>query len=364
MMTTHQKKFADELETIAARYESQFAGMARSSRNLDEIDAIIADTKSVLKRIESIPEAVRPPDLSELANLAKQNVALYERERTLIVEAKRVGPEFERFAQLAASANFVFARYRRHFAGQSRSTRDVGLLGEMIDDLESIEEGMAQVVAATKSADFKKDLELVRQNAKMYKSEREAILEARKEGTNDERASLLANLANSQFGAYQNHFAGKSRATRRPALLMRLVEQLEGIQKQMRALEARGGLSGETNKKNIEIVDNQLTMYRAELEEVRGARKTTAFSDLMAMLGGAANEVFEAFRADFAGKDRKTRDAAKLSALCDELGDIRRQMMDLGRAEDSATNESNIDIVTGQLSNFESEWEQITLAQK
>ncbi len=362
MMTTHQKKFADELESIASRYEAMFAGMSRSSRNLDELDALIAETKDVLKRIESIPDAVRPPDLSELANTARQNVALYERERVLIVEAKRVGPEFERFAQLASSANFVFAHYRRHFAGQARSTRDVGLLDEMIDDLESIEEGMAQVVAATKSADFKKDLELVRQNAKMYRNEREAILEARKEGTIDERASLMANLANSQFAVYQSHFAGKSRATRRPALLMRIIEQLEGIQKQMRALE--GKVTGDNNKKNIEIVDNQLSMYRSELEEVRAARKTTSFSDLMGMLGGAANEVFEAFRADFGGKDRKTRDAAKLSVLCDELGDIRRQMVDMSRAEDSATNESNIEIVTGQLTNFESEWEQITLAQK
>src|SRR5512143_1047812 len=131
MMPTHQKKFADELESIAARYEAQFAGMSRASRNLDEIDAIIAETKSVLKRIESIPEAVRPPDLTELASTARQNVTLYERERAMIVEAKRVGPEFERFAQLASTANAVFARYRRHFAGQSRATRDIGLIDEM-----------------------------------------------------------------------------------------------------------------------------------------------------------------------------------------------------------------------------------------
>jgi hypothetical protein len=363
MMTTHKKNFADELETIAARYESQFAGMARSSRNLDEMDAIIAETKSVLSRIESIPDAVRPPDLSELATVARQNVALYERERTLIVEAKRVGPDFEHFAQLASSANFVFARYRRHFAGQSRPTRDIGLIDELVDDLESVEEGMADVVSRTKSADFKKDLELVRQNAKMYRSEREAIVQARKEGTADERASLMANVANSQFALYQSHFAGKSRATRRPALLVRIIEQLEAIQKNMRALEGRG-VTGDNNKKNIDIVDKQLETYRAELDEVRSARKSTSFADLMGMLGGAANEVFDAFRSEFAGQDRKTRDAARLSALCDELGDIRKQMLDLGRAENSATNESNVDIVTGQLTSFEQEWEQITLAQK
>jgi hypothetical protein len=363
MMTSPRKKFSEELDTISARYESQFAGMARASRNLDELDSIIAETKSVLSRIESIPDAVRPPDLFELATTARQNVALYERERTLIVEAKRVGPDFELFAQLAASANFVFARYRRHFAGQSRATRDVGLLDEIIENLGAVEQGMADVVARAKSADFKKDLDLVRSSLKMYKDERGEIVKASKEGTPDERASLMANLANAQFAIYQAHFAGKARATRRPALLVRVIDRLTAIQKEMRSLEGKG-LTGQTNAKNIDIVSNQLETYRAELDEVRKARKDTSFADLMGMLGGSANEVFETFRNEYAGKDRKSRDVARLGALCDELGDIRQQMIDLGRAQDSATNEANIDVVTGQLTNFEQEWEQITLAQK
>ena len=82
------------------------------------------------------------------------------------------------------------------------------------------------------------------------------------------------------------------------------------------------------------------------------------------MLGGAANDVFDTFRKEFAGQDRKTRDLDKLSAMCDELDDIRRQMIDLGRAEPSASNDSNIDIVSTQLANFEQESEQIALAQK
>jgi len=50
--------------------------------------------------------------------------------------------------------------------------------------------------------------------------------------------------------------------------------------------------------------------------------------------------------------------------MCDELGDVRRQMLDVGRAEQSASNDSNIDIVSSQLANFEQEYEQIVLAQK
>jgi len=64
-MNTPQKKLAEELDRIAARYESQFAGMPRAGRNLDELDSILKETKSVLARIESIPTAVRPPEMND-----------------------------------------------------------------------------------------------------------------------------------------------------------------------------------------------------------------------------------------------------------------------------------------------------------
>ncbi len=362
-MTPH-RKLGEELDRIAARYEAQFAGMPRSNRNLDELDAILKDTKDVLARIESIPEAVRPAELSELATTAKQNLALYQRERAMIVDAAKVGPEFEQFATLASSANFVFARYRRHFAGQSRATRDLGLIDEMVDELESIEAGMSDVVKRSKSkSDLGRDLDLVRRTLETYRAERKQIEGARKQGTPEERASLLAQLANDQFRIYQTRFAGKSRSTRRPALLLRVVEQLEKIGDMMRKLKT-DGLVTESNDGNIAIVEKQIETYQKELEEVRTARKGVAFGDLLGMLGGAANDVFDTFRSEFAGKDRKTRDIERLSAMCDELGDVRRQMLDVGRAEQSASNDANVDIVTTQLSNFEQEYEQIALAKK
>ena len=363
-MNTPQKKFAEELDRIAARYESQFAGMPRASRNVDELDAILTDTRSVLARIESIPTAVRPPELNDLAETARQNVAIYERERKLIADAANSAPEMEQFATFATSANFVFARYRRHFAGKSRATRDLGLLEEMIDDLETIEENMAAIVKTSKNkTELQRDLDLVRRTLETYRSEENEIEKARKMGTAEEQASALAEVANGQFRIYQMHFAGKSRSTRRPALLQRVIDQLGTVLAEMQALK-KGGLTTGNNVGNIEIVERQLETYKKELAEVRAARKGIAFGDLLGMLGGAANNVFDDFRKDFAGQDRKTRDIDKLSAMCDELGDVRRQMLDVGRAEQSASNDSNIDIVSSQLANFEQEHEQIALAQK
>src|SRR6185437_11588123 len=109
------------------------------------------------------------------------------------VEATRVGPVYERFATLATSANFAFSRYRRHFAGKSRVTRDLGLIDELIEDLESIEEGMADAIAEAKKSPgaLGNDLTLVRSTLETYRKEREAIAKARKDGTPEERGSLM-----------------------------------------------------------------------------------------------------------------------------------------------------------------------------
>lgn len=357
MAISPAKTFADELDAIAARYESQFAGQSRGSRNLDELDALLKETKGVLSRIESIPSSVRGADLSAIADTARANVDIYTRERALIVEAKSFGPAFEEFAPLAAGANLVFARYHRHFAGQSRGTRDPGLLRELIEELEGLDKAMAEVLRAGTAERMKADHDVVRETMKMYQGEEKEIRKAHIEGTVDDRVNRFAQLANSQFKIYADHFAGRSRMTRRPALLVRVIGSLERIQKDMMALDAKS--AGDVNKKNMEIVAAQLATYKAELIEVRKARQGTPFADLMGMLGGAANELFEEYRASFAGQDRKTRDLALLTRICDDLSDLRRQMLDLAKADENPMNEGNLQIVTSQLSQFEEEYEAI-----
>lgn len=360
MATPASKSFADELDKIAARYEAQFAGHSRATRNLDELDAIVKDTKGILSRIESIPAAARDAQLTTIADTARENVRIYEQERTLIVEAKEMGPAFDDFAPLAASANLVFAKYQRHFAGQSRSTRDPQLLAELAEELESIKEQMTELVGQGSVQRMKADLEVVTSTLSMYREEEKAIANAHAEGTVDDQVNRLAQLANAQFKLYADHFAGRSRTTRRPGLLVRMIAALESYLKRMKKLDGKD--AGETNKKNIGIVESQLGTYRAELAEIRKARQGAPFADLMGMLGGAANELFDEYRKNFSGQDRKTRDLELLSRICDDLGDIKRQMTDLSRAESSDMNAQNLQIVISQLTQFEEEWEAISAA--
>lgn len=363
MATPLAQTLAAELDRIAANYEAQFAGQSRATRNLDEIDSIAAQTRELLARIDSIPDAVRPPEVQKLRQTVQENLELYKREREMILQAKNAPAELEQFAPLATAANLAFARYTRHFAGQSRNTRDLGLLGELVAELEGVRDAMKDVLRKSHAKELKADLELVESNIAMYRKEREHILAARLEGTPDEQGSVLAELANQQFRLYQTHFAGRSRGTRRPALLVRMIDQLKDVQARMKKLQKSGGLTNDHNEKNIEIVQGQLEMFETELGEIRKVRKETALGDLMGMLGGAANEEFDAYRKDYEGKDRASRDLQALSDLCDRLGEIRRQMADLQKTGPNASNDQNLEIVTAQMTNFEREWDLIRQVQ-
>lgn len=350
-----------ELEKLDREYASDFAGHSRLTRDIDQIEGMIRSASDIVKRVEQIPSAVRGADLSRLHEAAKQSLTLFQNERVAIARAQDVGPAFEQFGLEATNANLTFARYARHFAGKDRSTRDLALLGELIDDLKQIEKRMTALLAESKNADFERDRKIVQDNLKQYQAEVDYIETAQKNGTPEEQAGILATLANTQFGVYRTHFAGESRVSRRPALLMRVTSTLKKIHDRMTGLRD-GGLDVEFNAKNIGIVTERLGAYETELAEIRKVRQATAISEIMGELGGAANKLFEEYRANFADKPRASADDVLLGNICDKLFEIRKQMVEMAFAEDSDMNARNLEIVTEQLTMFEGEYEAVVRA--
>jgi len=345
-----------QLDQVASEYDARFAGQSRVSRDLNDLNGLVRRTQQALQDLEKLPKS---KDRTEVEQTARDAINLYDAERKEIMKARSLGPGFEEFSTLRGEANFIFSKYHRQFSGKSRNTRDLGLITEMIEDLEAVEESMKELSPElTGQPGIQEDLNLVAENLKMYRAERAEIIEARAMGTDDEQASALAEVANAQFNLYEGHFAGKSRATRRPELLQRMIDNLTETLERMKALRAKG-LRVEYNEKNIEIVEQSLGTYRSELTEIRKARQTTKIADLQGMLGGAANEVFEAYRKAFAGQDRRTRDLDLLTTICDQLGEIGKQMASLGAFEPTDQNTKNLQIVTDQRVLFEREYTMI-----
>lgn len=357
-MATILENLAKELDQLENEYAANFAGQSRLTRDVDLLDRILERGNDILKRINSVPVAAQGPDLVRLRDAASKNMGLYAQERGAIIRAQEVGPTFEEFSLEATAANLVFNRYARHFAGKDRTTRDLGLLGEIVEDLKQIEKRMRQLLEEKNLGEFARDRDVVMQNLQQYQKEIDLIAQAQKSGDQEQQASVLATLANNQFGIYTTHFAGEPRMSRRPALLMRIIGSLKKIKDQMVKFQ-QGGLNLEFNTKNIEVVTGRLEVYEKELAEIRKIRQGSQMADIMGELGGAANKLFDQYRSNFADKPRSQVDVELLGNICDKLGEIRRQMADMARAEDNEMNSKNLDIVNEQLVMFEGEYEAV-----
>ena len=362
-MSSLAERLEREIEEISQSYQNSFAGQSRLDRDTALIDKLIARTQEVVSSVANLPEAVRSADLNRINDQARTALALYQTEKREIQKAQAAGPAYSEFAELATRANFVFSRYGRHFAGASRGTRDIGLLSEMISDLDRVHRDMKDAAKGAKNATYETDIELVQTNKKMYEKERAEIEKAQAEGTDEDKANRLGALANAQFAAYRVHFAGASRVSRRPVLLLRVVDTLKRIAKDMDALTAKG-FSAEFHVKNVEVVKSQLAMYEKELEEIRKAKKSTSLDDLMGALGESANQIFQEYRDSFAGKNRTQVDRQKLGEICDKLSETLRQMDEMANAQDNDMNNGNRTIVLDQLSTFETELEAVVNAQR
>lgn len=350
---------AQRMDEIAAQYETRFAGLPRPTRSLPTLDRILQRTAELLNSLDTMPAEARGEEWASLRDKVAGNLQIYKEERGAIAQSQEGGPDFEEAASLASFANTVFGRYLRHFAGQSRSGRDLLLLEEMIGDLSTIEGRMGRIRARTPGALPDGDYKLVKDNLDLYKRERKEIQKAQAEAQGVEgQAGLLATLANGQMALYQQHFAGHSRATRRPALLERMIRGLKGISTQMRALSMRPGVP-EWHAKNIDVVTRNLRLYETELAEVRKVREGMDLVQLVMQLGQEGNAVLEEYNQKFAGRDRKEVELAALGVLCDRLEELARQLRDLMRAAPGEEAREAMDVVHSSLISLEEEYHQV-----
>jgi hypothetical protein len=349
---------SDPLKDRLARnddvYGAQFAGHARATRDLALLDQMIAEADSVRQTAErgKVPSAV--------IDEANRQLRLYRGERAEIEAAREIGPDAETAARLATRANLVFHRYQRHFAGQSRSTRDASLLVAMATELTAIASELQPLGTAIEAA--QRDLAVIASWRRLLDGERKAIAQAREAGTLGQQAGTLGGTANHLFGQWKSLTHGQLRATRRPETLQRLVEALRDIEERMQALSAQGH-GDHDHAGNLHLVRQRIAAWDQELQAVQAERAKLTAAKLTTELATAADAEREAWGKFFAGQNRKSRDLQRLTAMLDRLDDLERQLARLHKLRpDSATRtawEKCLDTMTL----WTGEWDQIRQAQ-
>jgi hypothetical protein len=276
-------------------------------------------------------------------------------ERAEIVKAQVGGADAVRASDLAQWLRDSFQRYRRNFAGHPRDTRDVGILAEIIEDVERrVGETDALLLRHADPALAEARAQAIT-NLQVYRAEAAEIRDARRSGPPDQRASRLAGLANDQFQRYRENFAGKARISRRRQVLEHIVATLRELRDEMREVRQLGtGLPN--HARNLEIVETNLAAYEREIQNLRATRSGATRADRIRGLAEAANAVFDLYRDEFNGRPRATRDPVRVSQLWEILWPIALEMEDLARDDDADPVGSNLRKVRDNLRLYEREW--------
>lgn len=348
------KSFREQTSALYEDYDAGFAGRPRATRDLAVLDEIIERLEKLINEARADDQLRATPSFVEILETAVTNLNTYKAERDAIAE-RQANPGMVRLAEAMSKAERLGGVYFRHFAGQNRATRDVRLLEELIEETSAVLAVIEQV-ASEGVDDVVGDVTMLNNQLDMYRGEVQAIRNAQLGGTIEERIGMLAQLANNQFAIYNTQFAGKNRATRRPELLVRIIENLEDYCKQMRTIQENVNVTSPTNTTNITVVNDNLNLYREELRQIWSVRAGISPAELAGQLGAAANDVMAEYHEHFAGKARSTRDLGRLNALCDGLWEISRQMEALLPNEDLDFNASNLVKVNESWLTYEREY--------
>lgn len=343
-----------------ARYALHFAGHPRLTRRPELLATMIADAETILVDVKSLKSG---SDRQAITQSAERQRSLYTGERTAVVQLQaQMGPLAREASLLGTRANLVFHRYARHFAGQSRGSRDGTLLRDMVGELSAILGQMKAIQADQDIDGLRADIEVVEGRIVQFNTEAAHVAAAQTEAAPDEQAGAMANVANNLFNQYKVWFAGLPRVSRRPELLVRLIEALESVRERMTALQTQG-LHDEHNIANIGIVENRMNLWTQELAAIRAERQTASMTTMIKDLATAADAELESYGAHFAGQSRRTRDLGRLSEILDRLDEVERQMARLDQVQEDADNQLHLAVVRDAMTMYQNEYDEIAKVQ-
>ena len=353
-----------ELHSRLARndslYAMHFAGHPRLTRRPELLGQMMVEAAAILADARSLHAG---GDREAISQTATRQRDLYGSEQKAIRDLQaELGPLAREATLLGLRANIIFHRYLRHFAGQNRSSRDGTLLRAMVGDLAAIQSQMQAILADQDLEGLRADVEVVETRLVQFRTEVANIATAQTEVAPEEQAGALANVANNLFAQYRVHFAGLPRVTRRPELLVRLLDALTAVRERMAALQAQG-LQSEHNVSNLGIVTARLQLWTDELAAVRAERQAASFATMVRDLETAANAELESYGQHFAGQSRRSRDMAKLSEIIDRLEEIEQQMARLDQVQEHADNALHLAAVRDALTLYQNEYDEIAKVQ-
>ncbi|MBN2799878.1 MAG: hypothetical protein JXX28_12100 [Deltaproteobacteria bacterium] len=356
-MSDALQSILQRVDSIHDRYRGHFAGQSRATRDLGLLSQLTDELQPLRAQASALSGVL--PGGEGIVGRIDEYLALYQSEQQAISKLQAAGPDATDAATLVDWDQVDHQRYARHFAGQSRLTRDHGLMIELSDQSRGRIAAFKGILGRQGEDFMPGVLDTLVARQKMYDKEREEIPHAIASVSPADRARYLATAANGQFQLYRDHFEGKARNTRRLPLIQRMTQQLRVILREMETLRDRHGVNTESHRSNIEKVSARITHHQNEMVQIQAAVGQTSLGDRISGLANEANALFQTYREGYAGKARAQADLSQLGLLCDQLHEIGLTMVELHEQLSNPTLAKNTAIVLENLKRYEREYEAI-----
>jgi hypothetical protein len=310
------RELQERLQACEEQYMLHFADQVRLTRDRGILAALLAEAESVAA------VALQYGDSLQQEAAQRQAVRYREEDARLQAAFAAAGPQGRAVALLTQRASLLMHQYTRHFAGQPRPSRDLGLLAELVASLEALAAELQPLHAdqARGISDF----------AQLCRREQTAIEAARRVGSAAQQAAHYASAANTLMQTYVECCVERRRLAIRPQLLQRLLEQLLACIEPMLALR-QAGLDLPYHAQSLTALGEQRRIWEAELSQLRAAWGRASIDERTEALTHELDEVLQAYNglcdgaADAGGKNGSFKPA--LSGLCDRLAELEQQLM-------------------------------------
>ncbi|RYF06007.1 MAG: hypothetical protein EOO40_09665, partial [Deltaproteobacteria bacterium] len=259
----------ERLLACEEQYTLHFAEQVRLTRDPQMLRSLIAE-------VQTVAQAAGQRGYAAVVQLAQRQAQHYEHELQLVEAAlHEAGPKGQAIARMTRRASLLMHCYTRHFSGQPRPTRDVGLLSEMVQALRGLHQQLAPL--GQKQADIALSF------AQRWEQELQHIEQSRAQGEQRAQAASLAGAANTLLQTYSACCLARRRLAVRPALLGRLAGEMQRLVGAMEALR-RDGLSLPHHAESLSALHKQLADWHQEYGQVIQAQRSASLADRSAAL--------------------------------------------------------------------------------
>jgi hypothetical protein len=278
--------FGEWLDLSFQRYQRNFAGKSRSTRDLNLLSELSAELRILSFELQELLKQKANPAKQDLENFQKRiedHLKMYDNERKEILKAQKADGDINQQAGILANlANQCFAAYRTHFQGKPRTSRRLTTLERICTQLSKVKQEMKAIPFSKLTEDMRgvhlNNQKIVESNLEGYEAEKPMVENAQNALNLEGWVSHLATAADQTFKSYQTQFAGKSRSACNPDVLSDICDELFDILTQLKPLLAVVNQDTPpevalTLKQTIRVSMDQLRLFHREWEEVTKAVK-------------------------------------------------------------------------------------------